>query len=289
MEALNRAMLSKHGGYGEGNAPVDFLNTISVAEGLPRNFGGGSASKEPKRYLLTFIQGFRQTIEYALQAKLLSLESHEASLVADSDLLLHSNNAAHSTTMLLRFLVRYPHRRRVLVQSTDNSQGYRCGHLAAIAGTRSAWSVYANVLFLHPDVYLLPRAVRWLETALQAAETRKSAFVVTRMYWPDPSHPSHRLPPLQRIAFFGTDLFAFRPSLVPADAWAKVCQLPASGSKLPEHGLWRLVTTSYKLPHIVLGNRTTANPWNKEDAYGVWHSHGPEVVVKYIERMQNRT
>ena len=293
VEARNRAMLSKYAEFSEGAAPIRWATTapLRVAMGLP-----SVDDKSEERPLLTLVQGFRQTVEYALQAAALSAR-HATWLVAASELLLHCNNAELPDATLLRFLARYPHRTRALIHSSDNSQGYRCGHLHAVATTRPIWAAYKLVLFAHPDVYLLPKAIRWLEAALAppANQTRPPAFSVTTMYWYGASHAvpppqAHMPPPVAgakagsdgRTAFFGTDLFAFAPPQLAADTWARVCTFAASEPpqhRLPEHALWRLVAAG-RLTHKVLGNRTTST--DGEDAYGVWHSHEPERVAKYL-------
>ena len=277
MEERNHIMLNQHAAeFGEGTASVRYVrnaSVVTVTRGLP-----GSTNAHP--WLLTFVQGFRHTIEYGLQAALLTAR-REARLVADADLLVHCNNAALSPTTLLRFVARYPHRRRVLLQSSDNSFGYRCGHLHAVASSRSVWQAYANVLFLHPDIYLLPRAVQWLEQSLaQSAAT--SAFLVTSMYWfsPAPGLPGSTT---RSSTYYGTDLFAFRPPHLKADTWTRVCTVSASEPqirKLPEHLLWRLINVDSRLPVRVLGNRTTS--MDRDDNYGVWHSHEPDKVAKYL-------
>ena len=43
--------------------------------------------------------------------------------------------------------------------------------------------------------------------------------------------------------------------------------------------LWKLVMGG-RLPAQVLGNRTTSMP--SEDAYGVWHSHEPEKIIRFL-------
>lgn len=226
-------------------------------------------------------------MEYALQAALLSAR-RASRLVESSDLLLHCNNAALSPTVLLRFLARYPHRLRALLQTMDNSQGYRCGHLHAIATTRSVWSAYANVLFLHPDVYLLPRAVDWLEGALNATDAASTAFFVTSMFWVDERGRAKTRPDESgRSPFYGTDLFAFRPPLLRRDAWKGICVVPPNAPpshRLPEHALYGLVHSEPRVSSRVLGNRTTSTPSPLiGDAYGVWHSHEPERVAQYLQ------
>ena len=279
VEQSNRALLRSHSEFGEGVAPVHYKTEppTVVTTGLP-----GNALQ--KRWLLTFVQGHRQTIEYGLQAALLTASAAH-NIVSDSDLLLHCNNVALSSATLLRYLTRYPHRTRALVHSGDNSQGYRCGHLHAIRTTRSMWAPYQHVLFLHPDVYLLPNGVRWLGAALAAAtggyKDASAAFLVTNMVWEGAGKGN----PTER-QYFGTDLFVFRPPLLDADAWSRVCQPPTPTAppshRLPEHELWRLVNVEQKLAHRVLGNRTTST--SREDAYGVWHSHEPEKVAAYLSQ-----
>ena len=132
VDERNRALVAQHADFGEGTAPISWPpspSPVAVSEGLP-----GRDEATPSRWLLTFVQGYRQTIEYALQAAVLGAR-RESRLVAGSDLLLHCNNAHLSAATLLRFLARYPHRTRALLHSADNSQGYRCGHLQAVAST----------------------------------------------------------------------------------------------------------------------------------------------------------
>lgn len=248
---------------------------ISVTQGLPSEGGF------PSQWLLTFVQGHRQTLELALQAAAFAARS-DARLVQASDLLLHNNNVQLHAATLLRYLARYPHRTRVLIQTSDNAQGYRCGHLQAVASTASAWSPYANVLFLHPDVYLLPRAAGWIEAALAEAAARSTAFLVTSMVWVTPGISGAPPRLSSRGGFFSTDLFAFRPSLLGPNTWSRVCVASASepaDHKLPEHGLWRLIHDA-QLPHKILGNRTTST--FGQDAFGVWHSHDPDRVAAYL-------
>lgn len=239
---------------------------ITVESGLP-----GAVRKR----VLTLVQSHRQTTEYALQAAMFSLH-RTAGLVADSDLLLHCNNVAIDRTTLLRYLARYPHDTRALIHSADNADGYRCGHLKAIEKTAHVWRVYPTVLFLHPDVYLLPRAINWLGDSLAVAQRRQppSAFLVTKMFWDTGSRGGQ---------YFGTDLFTFKPSLLGKDFWNGVCQVPPDEPiKLPERTLYRLTR---RLPISVLGNRTTSG--YAPDAFGVWHSHAPVDVAKWLSSQRH--
>ena len=103
------------------------------------------------------MQGHRHAAEYAIQGTLFQL-SKQHWLVQTSDLLLHSNNHRTNRTALERYLTLYPHASKSIHISGSNS-GKRCGALEAIAEQRWRWRCYAWVLFLHPDVYLLPGSV----------------------------------------------------------------------------------------------------------------------------------
>lgn len=116
---------------------------------------------------LTFIQGHRHTIEWAIQATLFRLSSSHW-LVRESDLLLHSNNARANRSALELYLTLYPHTRKAIVISDANS-GKRCGHLEAIAEQVAHWRCYAWLIFCHPDVYLLPGALTTVGTALSTS------------------------------------------------------------------------------------------------------------------------
>ena len=142
-----------------------------------------------------------------------------------SDLLLFCNNLQLATPTLLRYAARYPHGTRALVHTADNSEGYRCGHLHAVASSAKAWSAYKHVLFLHPDIYLLPRAFVWLDGALADRPTQRAAFLVTRMYWSGGGPTGWAQAP---STFYGTDLFAFRPPLLHAGQWDTICKVPST-------------------------------------------------------------
>ena len=322
VESRSKIIISQHAEYAEGEAPVRYLSSeaggaMRISSGLPHS------PDEPRRRWLTFVQGYRQTTEYALQAAMLSLRKIEP-LVAHSDLLVHCNNVLLGVPTLLRFLARYPHRTRALVRTPDNSEGYRCGHLQAIASTASVWAPYAAVLFTHPDVYLTPRGSRWFETALLAAMPPSAgghgsergggngsegasgggasgggsgasgggsgfrpAFLVTEMRWLQEDGVLQSRPG----GYYGTDLFAFRPRALRAHAWSGVCRVPSNEPvAIPERSLFRLVNNRSVVseagvkttPVRVLGARTTSTP-KDEDAYGVWHSHYPADIVRYLE------
>jgi hypothetical protein len=279
----SHALVAAHPEFGEGSTAVRWLAEapVAVPTGLPSD-----AAISPA-WLLTLIQGYRQTVEYALQAALLSAR-RDAPLVAGSDLLVHCNNVRLSAATLLRFVAKYPHRTRALVRSSDNAMGYRCGHLHAIATLASVWRAYEAVLFAHPDVYLLPRALHWLGGAMRAANASGATFIVTNMLWlasPTSSNtPANH--PSRRVAggFFGTDLFVFRPPLLRASAWQRVCATATDESSYygkPEHRLWRLINDQH-LAHSVVGNRTTSIVSSGSDAYGVWHSHEPDKIARLL-------
>ena len=234
------------GPYGEGNASVHFVGVLKRVEtGLP-----GAQHAASTRFL-TFVQGHRQTTEHSLQAAAFAL-SRATALVSASDLLVHSNNPSMHASTLLRHIVRYPHRTMALLHTADNSFGYRCGHLHAVASTRFVWESYRRgVIFLHPDVYLLPRAVSacagldpstsrmvtqralrvcllltprspgwtppsadWLSSALDSAAANATALLVTRL---TPRHVRNANGTRQfKVAggTFSTDLFAFLPHLL---------------------------------------------------------------------------
>ena len=298
-----KAVLTRHHEYQEGSDSIAYsAKIVRIPKGLP---GSG-----PLRPWLTFVQGYRQKLEYGLQAKFFSLRT-EMPLVAASDLLVHCNNADMSQDTLVRYLSRYPHQRRALVSTADNSEGYRCGHLQAIASTTRVWAPYSAVVFMHPDIFLTPRASRWLESALldetsgSNQTSRPPAFLVTEMRWIDGTRPVHTGGPAPQ--YFGTDLFAWRPvALRSPDSWHGICsaahaplksympgtgQLRPSGGGanqvLPEQILSDFVTgpkavvTDPKV--LVLGARTTSTPGATEDRYGVVHSHDLEAVVRYLE------
>lgn len=212
-----------------------------------------------------------------------------------SDMLLHTNNAAMATTSLLRYLSKLPQRGvRMLLQSSDNREGFRCGHLHAIRTSAFAWAPYETVLFLHPDVYLPPRGALWLAAAMRSHPN--AAFVVTRL---TPrmlrNATSGRLIGSVKAHMFSTDLFVFRPAhLVPrallgnnfTSLWHNVCVIPPSELvRWPERSLWRLIDT-HGLPTTVLGMRDTSADqlhgglW---DGYGVWHAHDSAAVASVLD------
>lgn len=291
--------------FAEGNATVRYKpdsSEIRVESGLPNQQRGSSSAT-----LLTLIQGFRQNVEYALQAAVFAASASAKGvwLVSASDLLLLCNNVQMAPTSLLRFLSRYPHRTRTLLQTNDNV-GYRCGHLHAIHRTRHAWEAYETVLFAHPDVYLFPQAVRWLQGVMRTNPL--SAFLVTKL---TPRHMRGKDGTRKfkvTLGIYGTDLFAFRPRRLrseqdaavngteaavvassswssSADAvWRDVCVLPPRERvDWPERALWRLVH-SKKLPVAEIGVRSTAA--RKADSYGVWHAHEPDAVARAIDGMR---
>ena len=320
VERRSREVISRHAEYAEGNAPVRYLSSASAGYSMHLSNGLPHSPGEPRRRWLTFVQGYRQTTEYALQAAMLSLRKTEP-LIAHSDLLVHCNNVLLGVPKLLRFLARYPHHTRALIRTPDNSEGYRCGHLQAIASTASVWAPYAAVLFTHPDVYLTPRASRWFEKALLAAMPPSTgddgseagnggvgdgsegsasgggagdrsgirpAFLVTEMRWLQENGVLQSRPG----GYYGTDLFAFRPPALRAHAWSGVCRVPRNEPvAIPERSLFRLVNNNSTriseagvttTPVRVLGARTTSTP-KGEDEYGVWHSHYPADIVSSLE------
>ena len=290
------ALLAAHG---EGSADVHFDAAVQrVLHGLP-----GSSTEA----VLTFLQGHRQTIEYSLQAAIFALR-HNSSLVDLSDLLLYCNNGELAATTLLRFLSRYPHRTRVLIQTADNSGGYRCGHLHAVSVSRSIWAAYRNVLFLHPDVFLLPRGAAWMELALHLYPSQRFALLVTQLTPRVVKNYTSRVRVhVSSQTLFGTDLFVFRPQLVlnvsgasgmggsaaeqgsaapDTSLWRGVCVAdPAETIDWPERRLWRLTMRYPTLPVRVLGTRDTST--EGPDGYGVWHSHDLAAVARWLEEAKH--
>lgn len=115
---------------------------------------------------LTIVHGSRHSPgEFGLHAEFFN-DCNTSWLVQSSDLLLATNNMSHSASDLRSALRSYPHRNRALARMAQNS-GRRCGHLEAIQVLEPVWRDYRFVLFLHPDVYLLPDAFKQLSSAMQ--------------------------------------------------------------------------------------------------------------------------
>jgi hypothetical protein len=237
------------------------FSNLAAVDPLSKTFHGcrASGSRAPN---LVFTQGFRHLKEYALQGAAFG-RATSSLLVAKADLLMHSNNARHNWTELMHALGAYPHRCRALVRTSANS-GYRCGHLDAIRQMREIWSQYQLALFLHPDILLTPQAHANLSRELAAHPD--AAFLVTQIgpttkgqvfvHWPN----------------FGTDLFLFRPPLLPEAAFANISCGRSAG---PEVALRQHVTNDLRLTHHILSTRAAG--FHAIDELGLWHAHPPQL------------
>lgn len=230
---------------------------------------------------LTFVQGFRHTLEWAIQATLLQL-SADHWLVQESDLLLHTNNQAANMTLLEHSIMPlYPHARKAIINGWRNNSGKRCGLLEAIAGEYWRWRCYEWVLFLHPDLYLLPGAVATLGSALQTHRT--FAFLVQPLYL------------YAKRSLWNTDLFMWRPPLLQQNPSAGqhasnifdgmcLSREQANGTTLlhgdasPERSLYRAVHAG-QLSWCELGGKKAF--LHSVDLLGIWHSHIPELAFEF--------
>ncbi|KAL1520661.1 hypothetical protein AB1Y20_022233 [Prymnesium parvum] len=154
---------------------------------------------------LTLVHGSRHTAaEYSVHAQFFRA-CNASWLVAHSDLLLSTSNASLDTSNLARVLAEYPHRRKALVPIEKNS-GRRCGHLQAIQELERLWKGYRFVLFLHPDVYILPRGFATIGAAIRKARD-EAAFIVTPFGYKGQS-PNR----WKALRMYNTDCFVFFPS-----------------------------------------------------------------------------
>ena len=248
---------------------------------------------------LTFVQGYRHASEYAIQAHVLTMHAG-LSLVSESDLLLHCNNPAVPPARLLASLSLYPHRTRVLLRTADNAEGYSCGLLHAVAGSRAIWAPYKLVLVMHPDIYLLPKAMRWLESAIRSAP--HAAFLVTNLSprFAINGTTGRRILPVVKEKVYNTDLFLFRPPLAASLAWSNACHVPpAEAVTWSERSFWRLihghVPAGGTAPrgtidgHAVHRMGVRATSTEVADNHGVWHSHDVTRAAAFLEDWANRT
>ena len=275
----------------------DVGDGTTIDAGLPMASQGQSTSTATT--MLTFVQGHRHTTEFALQARMFALAG--ASLGARSDLLVHSNNADLDEALLMRLVSRYTtHRTKALLITKDNSKGYACGLLHAVARSKAAWQTYQTVLVLHPDVYLLPKAVKWLEWAMRHAPSR-AAFLVTNL---TPrflviNGSTGKRGPVIKERVYNTDLFVMRPRIAAAAPWEDVCRIPRDERVgWSERSFWRLIhggaavgagssstTTTFQVHR--LGSRATST--ELPDNHGVWHSHSVARVAAYLDELSNYT
>ena len=152
---------------------------------------------------LIFVHGHRHRPEWHFHARALALSSNEW-VITGTHTLLYCTDTTQDPASLMDAMGAYPQPIRLLVHTGINT-GYRCGLLQALASTHRIWYRYSFVIFTHPDVYLFPPAVRELGT--QLATTADTAMLAspTRMFW-------YRL---RRPKAFLSDLFVFRPALLP--------------------------------------------------------------------------
>ena len=232
---------------------------------------------------LTFVQGHRHAAEYAIQGTLFQL-SKQHWLVQTSDLLLHSNNHRTNRTALELYLTLYPHASKSIHVSNSNS-GKRCGALEAIAEQHWRWRCYAWVLFLHPDVYLLPGSLASLGAAAQASPST-AFFVVPLNMRAHPDDSWNR----GHDDLWNTDLHMFRPPLIMAsDDYGTIFDsMCINASSLPA-GTKPLNASLERSFHDAITSRRAFSwcelpakkAFTKIDALGVWHSHLAEFSVSF--------
>jgi hypothetical protein len=162
-------------------------------------------ARAPVPRSLWFVHGHRHREEWSLHGAALALS--RASFLNAHVLLFCTDVTMHAAS-LVRALRLYPHRSPRLLIHTGVTTGYRCGLLHSIAISAHVWWRYTSVMFSHPDVYLLPPATVLLEQSLTASPLAAFLGTSTRMFWYGRRRPSAVL----------SDLFAFRPALLPEGA-----------------------------------------------------------------------
>lgn len=261
-------------GFGSLHAPVRWP-LLPEVHSMPRCHGVARG--------LTFVQGHRHTVEWAIQATLLRM-SEQHWLVQDSDLLMHTNNRDANMSELRLHLALYPHAQKVLENGWRSNSGKRCGALEAIASQHSRWRCYEWVLFLHPDMYLLPGAVATLGAALKAHPA--TAFLVQPLYL-----YSHR-------SLWNTDLFAWRPPQFtpavqgvtePRNVFDGMClsrrqpnrTLLVHADASPERSLFEAVHQQ----HLSWCELAGKKPFlHQMDLLGIWHSHSPDLAIRFASK-----
>ena len=224
---------------------------------------------------LTLVHGHRHTWEYATQAKVFR-QSAEHWLVTNSDLLLAANSngseAMHVT--LSRHLAHYPHTGKA-VALPSNRGGFRCGLLDAIEDLHPTWREASFVISVHPDVFLLPKAVQAIGELMH--EHRDTAFFVTRF--------------MDSARAFDVDLIVFRPPLLGGvNPFKGMCSCtPPCGKPrgqpqaTPEAALARFLRSS-SLKRIEMCSRHSSD--RQVDPLGVWHTHSRAQLEQYLSSPQ---
>ena len=122
---------------------------------------------------------------------------------------------------MVAWLRLYPHAQRRLVFDSANS-GKRCGHLQAFAAEHRSWGHAQWVLFTHPDVYLLPRALSMLEAFLSGRPY--AAFFVSPLV---DRRLAHR-----PASLYATALFLVRPQRIRQAISSQTSSSTASGDQI---------------------------------------------------------
>jgi hypothetical protein len=257
---------------------------------------------------LIFVHGFRHTREYEVHAAVL-VKSEAQLLVSQAHLLLYCNNRKMSLPQLMGYLAAYTMPVRLLIKTGINV-GYHCGHLHSLAISRHVWSRYALTLFLHPDVYLLPRFFSVLESQLtdthsphETQSTTDSLSPVSPSVWNHSSLNAIQRAPAsffgspttllshgkRRPAQFLTDLFAFRTapfarrvSPQQSNAWSNATAFCIHAHQKPEIALASTVLSLQMVTRPLLGRSHGSFAYLLSTRLGVWHSHSAAHVAQQL-------
>ena len=209
-----------------------------------------------------YVHGFRHRLEHVHHARLL-LSAKEHPMVGTSRLILFNDNPKISAVELDGYYAAvYPRARRSIIRpglwARGSQWGRNCGHLLSLNFTRDMWVHASFVVFCHPNVMLFPKAIVSLSDQL-TMHPDGALFVLNF------SQPDH----------FKTDLFMFRPRLLPSTAFGPTMCKP--WPTFPEASLWQhaaemgaptVVMHSWSgSPLNTYGNRGSIQPG------GWWHTH----------------
>ena len=183
---------------------------------------------------LTIVHGHTHTNSYAVQAMVFNLSASHP-LVAGSDLMLWHTGILPNT-LLQRYLGLYPHTYKQVVNTGPGQ--YQCGQLSALWRNRQLYHGYEWVLQLTPDSVAPPEGVHALYSHLK--RSTGAAFLVslsglkprsadaatfcaygaraTRICHAQVGSDPGCISASRRL--LETDVFLFKPSLLPDDAFA---------------------------------------------------------------------
>ena len=214
--------------------------------------------------ILLFYMSHRQFREIAVSAAFASRFSKD---LRSADIYLYCNNPKIPKQELEALLAGFPNSNKELVHTSKNI-GYYFGGMEATADSypRFLEQPYDWVIHIQTDVYITDEEK--ILAALREADRKGAYFLSSPLFEVD-------------AEAYTSDFFAWKPSLIPKEAFESYLDYSKQPGFIPEVFLYRMIHRLQIPHHFVI--RYRGRGWMREiDELGLWHLHSTARAEFYL-------